>query len=480
VGTVPIKIPYFSITRCMLHSIAGYFETAMKKLHKIPLVAIIGRPNVGKSTLFNRLIGRKKAIVHEESGITRDRIEGVVDWDNHEFTLADLAGWEDKLDSPFEVEVKEIIDDTIEKAELLLFMVDGRSGLIPQDEVLANKVRKLGKKTILLVNKIDHADMEKYQGEFLGLGFDETIMISAAHSRRINDVLDEIIEHLDFPDVPDDDEDDDILSLALIGRQNVGKSSLFNFLLGDKRSIVSPIPGTTRDSIDAYFEYNEKQFAIVDTAGLKKRSRTKENVDFFSSVRARRSLERAEIALFMLDAQDGVLDTDLKIADVIEKSRRGIVILANKWDLANKDTPQNRAEFEKHIRKRIHFFPYAPVVFTSGLEGTGIEDLITAINLVNFNYNLRIQTSELNRIVKDAYEHRPPQAYKGRNPKILYTHQVDVAPPTFQFFVNDTKLFHSNYRKYLEKQIRNVFGFDGAPLLIYYKQRKKSGSGTSP
>ncbi len=452
----------------------------MKKLHKIPLVAIIGRPNVGKSTMFNRLIGRKKAIVHEESGITRDRIEGIVDWDNHEFTLADLAGWEDKLDSPFEEEVKEIIDDTIEKAELLLFMVDGRAGLIPQDEVLANKVRKLGKKTILLVNKIDHADMEKYQGEFLGLGFDETIMISAAHSRRINDVLDEIIEHLDFPDVPDDDEDDDILSLALIGRQNVGKSSLFNFLLGDKRSIVSPIPGTTRDSIDAYFEYNEQQFAIVDTAGLKKRSRTKENVEFFSSVRARRSLERAEIALFMLDAQDGVLDTDLKIADVIEKSRRGIVILANKWDLANKDTPQNRAEFEKHIRKRIHFFPYAPVVFTSGLEGTGIEDLITAINLVNLNYNLRIQTSELNRIVKDAYEHRPPQAYKGRNPKILYTHQVDVAPPTFQFFVNDPKLFHSNYRKYLEKQIRNVFGFDGAPLLIYYKQRKKGGSRTSP
>lgn len=464
----------------MLNSSAGYFETIMKKQHKIPMVAIIGRPNVGKSTMFNRLVGRKKAIVHEESGITRDRIEGIVDWDNHEFTLADLAGWEEKLDSPFEDEVKEIIDDTIEKAELILLMVDGRSGLIPQDEMLANKVRKLGKPTFLLVNKIDHADMEQYQGEFLGLGFDKTIMISAAHSRRINDVLDEIIEHLDFPDIPEEEEDEDILSLALIGRQNVGKSTLFNYLLGDKRSIVSPIPGTTRDSIDAYFHYNNQQFAIVDTAGLKKRSRTKENVDFFSSVRAKRSLERATIALFMLDAQDGVVDTDLKIADVIEKTKRGIVIVANKWDLAMKDTPQNRAEFEAHVRKRIHFFPWVPIVFTSGLEGMGVEDLINAANLVHENYNLRIQTSELNRIVKDAYDHRPPQAYKGRSPKILYTHQVSSAPPTFQFFVNDPKLFHSNYRKYLEKKLRSVFGFDGAPMIIYYKQRKRDSSRGRP
>ncbi|MFH1516010.1 MAG: ribosome biogenesis GTPase Der [bacterium] len=448
----------------------------MKKLSKKPLVAIIGRPNVGKSTLFNRLVGRKKAIVHETSGITRDRIEGIVEWNEREFLLADLAGWEEKLDSPFEDEVKEIIDETIERAELLLFMVDGRSGLIPQDKILAKKVRRLGKITILLVNKIDHSDMEKYQGEFLGLGFDKTLMISAAHSRSINDVLDEIIEMLEFPDDDSDDESGNTIGLALIGRQNVGKSSLFNFLLGNKRSIVSPIPGTTRDSVDAWFKYENQKYAIVDTAGLKKQSRTTEDVDYYSAVRARRSLDRADIALFMLDAQDGVLDTDLKIADTIEKSRRGVVMLANKWDLAKKDTPQNRTEFEKHIRKKVHFFSHVPIVFTSGLKGIGIEDLIKAINLVHLNFNLRIQTSELNRIITDAYEHRPPQSYRGRAPKVFYTHQVSAAPPTFQFFVNDPKLFHSNYRKYLEKQVRRVFGFDGAPLLIFYKQRKKTKS----
>ena len=447
----------------------------MKKFEQKPLVAIIGRPNVGKSTLFNRLVGRKKAIVHETSGITRDRIEDIVDWDQREFVIADLAGWEEKLDSPFEDEVKEIIDETVENADLLLFMVDGKSGLIPQDAALANKVRRLGKTTILIVNKIDHPDMEKYQGEFLGLGFDNTMMISAAHSRSINDLLDEIIENLDFPEDEPDDDSENTIGLALIGRQNVGKSSLFNFLLGNKRSIVSPIPGTTRDSVDAFFEYGDQKFAIVDTAGLKKKSRTREDVDFYSAVRARRSLERADIALFMLDAQDPVLDTDLKIANTIEKSRRGIVILANKWDLAMKDTPQNRKEFEKHIRKKIHFFSHVPIVFTSGLEGIGIEDLINAVNLVHYNFNLRIQTSEMNRIINDAYEHRPPQSYKGRAPKIFYTHQVSAAPPTFQFFVNDPKLFHSNYRRYLEKQIRRVFGFDGAPLVIFYKQRKKSG-----
>lgn len=437
-----------------------------------PLVAIIGRPNVGKSTLFNRLVGRKKAIVHQISGITRDRIEELVDWDNRQFLLADLAGWEEKLDSPFEKEVKEIIDITIERAELILFMVDGRSGLIPQDEMLANKVRKLGKKTILVVNKIDHPDMEKYQGEFMGLGFDETVMISAAHSRAINDLLDTIIINLEFSD--DDAADDDgIINLALVGRQNVGKSSLFNYLLGDKRSIVSPIAGTTRDSIDAFFEYDNQQYAIVDTAGLKKQSKTTDDVDFYSAVRAKRSLERAEVALFMLDVQDGVLDTDRKIAGIIQKLKRAVVIIANKWDLAEKDIPQNREAFVKHAYRRLHFLNHAPIVFTSATDGIGIEDLMQKVQHVVFNYNLRIQTSELNRIVNDAFEHRAPQAYKGRAPKIFYTHQVDISPPTFQFFVNNPRLFHSNYRRYLEKQIRAVFGFEGAPLVIHYKSRGK-------
>jgi GTP-binding protein len=448
----------------------------MINLSKKPLVAILGRPNVGKSTLFNRLIGRKKAIVHETSGITRDRIEDLVTWGEYEFIVADLAGWEEKLDSPFEDEVKEVIDDTISRAQLIVLMVDGRSGLLSQDAVLAKKVRRLKKPAILCVNKIDHPDMEKYQGEFLGLGFDATLMISAMHSRSVNDLLDMIVERLDFSDTTDAPESTDVINLALIGRQNVGKSSLFNFLLGNKRSIVSAIPGTTRDSIDAFFSYEDKRYAIVDTAGLKKQAKTTEDIEYYSSVRAKRSLERAEIALFMLDVQDDISDTDLKIANVIQESKRAVIILGNKWDLTKKDTPQNRAEFEKHIRKKFHFFEYAPIVFTSGLEGSGIKDLMKAVSLVHDNYNMRITTSELNRILKEAYDYRPPQSYKGRAPKILYSHQVACAPPTFQFFVNDPAIFHANYRRYLERKIRSVFGFDGAPMVIYYKERKRTSA----
>jgi GTP-binding protein len=436
-----------------------------------PLVAIIGRPNVGKSTLFNRLIGKKKSIVHEISGITRDRIEGIVEWDNKKFLLADLAGWEEKLDSPFEEEIKEMIDITIERAQILIFMVDGRDGLLAQDKVLANKVRRLKKKTILVVNKIDNPDMEKYQGEFHGLGFDDVIMVSSIHARGVNDLLDMIIENCEFTDI-DESETEGVINLAIIGRQNVGKSSFFNYLLGDKRSIVSPIAGTTRDTVDAFFEYKDQKFAIVDTAGLKKRSKVTEDIDYYSALRAQRSLERAEIALFMLDVQDSVTDTDLKIAGIIQESNRAVIILANKWDLAKKDTPQNRSEFTKHVKKRLHFFDFAPIVFTSSIEGLGVDELINEINSVYNNFNLRIQTSEINRIIKDAYDHRPPQAYRGKHPKIFYAHQVAVAPPTFQIFVNDPELFHSNYRRYIEKQIRIVFGFSGAPLMIYYKSRR--------
>ena len=448
-----------------------------KKKSKTPLVAIIGRPNVGKSTLFNRLIGQRKAIVHEISGITRDRIEGVVKWDGYEFTIADLAGWQDKLDSPFEIEVKEIIDETFERANLILFMVDGRSGIIPQDKILANKIRRYNKPVILVVNKIDSPEKENLEYECTSLGFEHMINISAAHSRRINDLLDEIISLLEFPEEKPQEEKDESISIAIVGRQNVGKSSLFNCLLGNRRSIVSPIPGTTRDSVDSFFEYKENRYSIVDTAGLRKQSKVKESIEYYSTVRAQGSLQRAEIALFLVDAGEGITDTDKKVGGMIQELQRAVIIVANKWDLT-KDTQQHRNEFIKHAYKALHFFSFAPVVFTSAIKAWGIEELMTAVEKVHFNYNLRIQTSELNRIIHDAHEDHPPQSYKGRFGKFFYAHQVETAPPIFQFFVNDPKLFHRNYRRYLEKEIRNVFGFDGAPLAIYYKKRGKSkGSG---
>ncbi len=435
------------------------------------IVAIVGRPNVGKSTLFNRIMGRRISIVHDKPGVTRDRIYGETDWNGKHFTLIDTGGIEPSSSDIILRQMKRQADFAIDTANLILFMVDAKEGMTHADLDVAQMLRKSGKPVILVVNKVDNYSETYHNYEFYQLGFGDPIYISAVHGLAIGDLLDKITDYIEKQG--DNPEDEDITKVAIIGRPNVGKSSLINALLGEERVIVSDIPGTTRDAIDTYFEIGGKKMLFIDTAGLRRKSKINEDVEYYSSVRAIGAINRADVVLMVLDATEKITEQDKRIAGIAHEAGKATIIAVNKWDLVEKDT-YTVQEFNNRIRTELAFMQYAPIVYVSAKTGQRINRIFTLIDTVMENYTLRVKTSTLNNLINEATAISEPPTIKGKKLKIFYAVQTSVKPPTFVFFVNDTKLFHFSYERYLENTLRQVFGFEGTPIII--KPRQKKGS----
>ncbi len=435
------------------------------------IVAIVGRPNVGKSTLFNRIIGKRVSIVDDKPGITRDRIYGETEWNGKNFTLVDTGGIEPSAKDIILNQMKRQAYFAINTADLILFMVDGKDGLTPTDSEVAQLLRKNGKPVLLVVNKVDNYKKSFHNYEFYKLGFGDPLFISAVHGLAIGDLLDEVTDYIEKPHISI--EDDDIIKIAIIGRPNVGKSSLINAVLGEERVIVSDIPGTTRDAIDSYFETNEKKMLFIDTAGLRKKSKISKDVEFYSNVRALGAIDRADVVLMVLDASQSISEQDKRIAGIAHDAGKAIIIIVNKWDLVEKDS-HTMNDFNKKIKDEFAFIQYAPVVFISAKTGQRVNRIFELISFVMDYYTFRVKTNVLNELIREATAVSEPPSFKGRRLKIFYAVQTGIKPPTFVFFVNDTKLFHFSYIRYLENTLRQTFGFEGTPIII--KPRQKKGS----
>ena len=434
-----------------------------------PIVAIVGRPNVGKSTLFNRIIKKRVAIVEDKPGITRDRLYFDAEWNGKEFTLVDTGGLEFKSLSEFGEDVKLQAKAAIDEADVILFMVDAKEGLSPTDRDIAQTLRKTKKPVLLAANKIDggkHYQLDKTSYyDFYELAFGEPIPLSAAESINIGDLLDRVVELLpqktDEPDI-------DAVRVAVIGRPNVGKSTLINAVLGEERVIVSDVPGTTRDAVDVLVNYKDKSYLFIDTAGMRKKKKISELTERYSVIRALRAIERSEISLLMIDATEGVTEQDKKIAEYAEEKGKAIILVVNKWDLIEKDD-KTMLKFTEHVREELNFIQYAPVVFISALTKKRLHRVMELIDFVAEQYYMRISTSSLNKTIIDAMRQNPPPSYKGRQLKIRYATQSSVAPPVFTLFVNDTELLHFSYKRYLENYLRSTYGFEGAPIRFKLK-----------
>jgi GTP-binding protein len=433
------------------------------------IVAIIGRPNVGKSTLFNRIIGERDAIVHEISGVTRDRHYATAEWNGRKFTLIDTGGFIPDSKDLIESAIREQAQIAIEEADVIIFLVDGMSGITPIDIEIANILRRTNKKVILAVNKIDTGRAELNISQFYELGLGEPLPISALHGRMIGDFLDEVVR--DFsPSTDDEPYDKDQIKIAIVGQPNVGKSSLVNAILGQKRNIVTDIPGTTRDSIDTIFKYKDTEFLLIDTAGLRKRSKIKESIEFYSAIRALRAIERSDVTLVMLDATCGLERQDMRIIGESADMKKGIIIAVNKWDLVEKDS-NTAIEYERALKSRLKVFDYVPVIFISAKTGKGIYKVLETSKIVFFERSKRIRTGELNRALLPIIKSTPPPAKSGREIKIKYVTQVRSSPPVFAFFANFPSDIPENYRKFLENKIRERFNFTGVPLTIVFRKK---------
>lgn len=433
------------------------------------VVCIVGRPNVGKSTLFNRIVGKRIAITEDTPGVTRDRIYAEGEWLGKYFTVIDTGGLEPDSEEIIMTNIRRQVEIAIDTADVILFVVDGLQGLNPTDKEIGNILRRSGKKVVLACNKIDTPKTPQEIYEFYELGLGEPIAVSAEQGLGIGDLLDEIVKN--FPDYIDTDYDDDIIKVSFIGKPNVGKSSLINKILGEDRVIVTDIPGTTRDAIDTYFNYKDERYVFIDTAGLRRKRSIYENIERYSVVRTLAAIDRSDICVLVIDATEGVTEQDSKIAGYAHDSGKGIIIAVNKWDLIKKDT-NTYLEFERDIRRVLGFINYAPIIFISALTGQRVRRLLELINIVNNNYSLRISTGVLNDIINEAVLMNQPPSDKGRRLKIYYGTQVSVRPPKFVIFVNDRDLMHFSYERYLENQIRNHFGFSGVPILFEFKQRE--------
>lgn len=437
---------------------------------KRAIVCIVGRPNVGKSTLFNRIVGQRIAITEDTPGVTRDRIYAEAEWLNNHFTLIDTGGLEPNNEDAIMSNIRKQAEVAIDTADVILFVVDGIEGLTSTDREIANILRKSSKNVILVGNKIDTYKTPSQIYEFYELGFGEPALISGEQALGIGDLLDEVVKY--FPVNKDIEEKDNLVKVTFIGKPNVGKSSLINYILGEERVIVTNIPGTTRDSIDSYFTYGEQEYVLVDTAGLRKKKKIYEDVERFSVVRTLASVDRSDICVLVIDAIEGVTEQDTKIAGYAHDNGKAIIIAINKWDLVDKDAKTYR-NFEKDLRETLAFISYAPIIFISAKTGQRINKLLDLINLVNNNYNLRISTGVLNDIINQAILMNQPPSDKGKRLKIYYASQVSVRPPRFVIFINDIELMHFSYHRYLENQIRSHFGFDGTPIQFDFKQRGK-------
>lgn len=432
------------------------------------VVAIVGSPNVGKSTIFNRMIGDKRAIVDDEAGITRDRLYGTGSWLNKTFTLIDTGGIE-VADRPFQEQIRIQSNIAIEEADIIVFVVDGVIGVTKDDRMVAKILHKANKPVILAVNKIDNSSLISGVSEFYSLGLGEPIPVSGVHGVGIGEILNQIADKIEQND---DNIDENIIAFSLIGRPNVGKSSLTNAILNQERVIVSDISGTTRDSIDVPFTKDGQNYVVIDTAGLKKKGKIYESIDKYSAIRALKAIERSEIVLLVIDGHQGILDQDKHVIQYATDLHKAIIIVVNKWDLVDKDT-NTMSQFEKDIRKEYKFLDYAPVVFLSALTKRRVNTLFEALLKVHEAYHTRIKTSLLNDVIQEAQVMNLAPDFNGGRLKIYFASQVSTAPPHLVFSVNEPQFMHFSYQRYLENRLREVFNFEGTPIKITLKKHKQ-------
>ena len=437
-----------------------------------PLVAIVGRPNVGKSMLFNRLVGQRLSIVEDTPGVTRDRLYAECEWCGRKFDMVDTGGIEPTTDSEILLFMREQAQIAIDQATVIIFVTDLRTGVTAADQDVANMLLRSKKPVVLAVNKADSTgDTDLGVYEFYSLGLGDPIPTSAVHGHGTGDLLDECLKY--FPPAEEDEEEEDLIKVAIIGKPNVGKSSLVNHILGEKRVIVSDMAGTTRDAVDTVYENELGRYMFIDTAGIRRKSKVDERVEKFSVMRAQLAIERADVCLIMIDARDGVTDQDTKIAGLAHEAGKASIIIVNKWDLVEKETG-TMEKMRKDIMRDLSFMSYAPILFISALTGQRTNRIFELINYVNDQSNMRISTGMLNNVLADAQARVQPPTDKGRRLKIYYMTQTGIKPPNFVIFCNSRELFHFSYQRYLENQIRSVFGLEGTPVRIVIRQKGDS------
>ncbi len=437
-----------------------------------PIVAIVGRPNVGKSTLFNVIAGDRISIVQDTPGVTRDRIYADCTWLDKNFTLIDTGGIEPESDDVIFRQMREQAEIAIQTADVIIFIVDVRQGLVDADSRVADILRRSAKPVILAVNKVDSFD--KYMAdvyEFYSLGIGDPVPISAASRLGLGELLDEVAAH--FPDNKTAEEEDERPKIAIVGKPNVGKSSIVNRMTGENRVIVSDIAGTTRDAIDSVVRYHKKEYVLIDTAGIRRKSKIKEEIERFSIIRAVSAVERADVVLIVIDAQEGITEQDAKIAGIAHDRGKGLLIIVNKWDLVEKDN-HTMKKFTEKIRQTLSFMSYAEILYVSALTGQRLSKIFEYIDVILENQNLRVATGVLNEIMTEAVALQQPPTDKGKRLKLFYITQVSVKPPTFVIFVNDKKLMHFSYQRYIENRIRDTFGFPGTSIRFIIRERKEN------
>ncbi|EPG1203506.1 TPA_asm: ribosome biogenesis GTPase Der [Listeria monocytogenes] len=433
-----------------------------------PVVAIVGRPNVGKSTIFNRIVGERVSIVEDVPGVTRDRIYNSAEWLGKEFNIIDTGGI-DLSDEPFLEQIRAQAEIAIDEADVIIFITNGREGVTDADEQVAKILYRSNKPIVLAINKVDNPEMRDQIYDFYSLGFGEPYPISGSHGLGLGDMLDAVRAH--FPKEEEEEYPDDTVKFSLIGRPNVGKSSILNALLGEDRVIVSDIASTTRDAIDTTYTFDGQDYVMIDTAGMRKRGKVYESTEKYSVLRAMRAIERSDVVLVVINAEEGIREQDKRIAGYAHDAGRAIIIVVNKWDAINKDEKTINV-WTEDIREQFQFLSYAPIVFVSAKTKQRLNNLFPLINQVSDNHSLRVQSSMLNDVISDAVAMNPSPMDKGKRLKIFYTTQVAVKPPTFVVFVNDPELMHFSYERFLENRIREAFPFEGTPIRVIARKRK--------
>ena len=436
-----------------------------------PIVAVVGRPNVGKSTLFNQIGKKRVSIVDDMPGVTRDRIYLDAEWLNHEFTIIDTGGIEFDESDHILRSMRSQAELAMEEADVILFLVDGRSGLTTSDEEVARLLRRTKKPVILAVNKIDSFEREALIYDFYSLGLGDPIPISASNAMNLGDLLDAVVAA--FPTEPAEVQETDEIAIAVVGRPNVGKSSLVNRLLGEERVIVSDVPGTTRDAIDTHLTKDGAKYLLIDTAGMRRKGKITLPVERYSVMRSLRAIDRAGVVLMVINAAEGILEQDTKIAGYVHESGKGVIIVVNKWDIFPEKNDKSTLRFTDDLREKLGFLQYAPVLYTSALTGQRVERVTELVKYVAEQQSMRIKTSVLNELIRDAVSVNPPPTKKGKQLKILFVTQVSIVPPTFIIFVNDPELMHFSYLRFIENRLRESFGFEGTPIRLVVRARKE-------
>ncbi len=436
-----------------------------------PIIAVVGRPNVGKSTLFNKLVGERIAIVEDTPGVTRDRIIADADWLNHQFTLIDTGGIEPFSKDTILQQMRVQAELALDMSDLILLLVDGREGMTAADMEVADMIRRRNKNVVVAVNKLDTAKMDDAAFEFYNLGLGDPVAISAEQGLGLGDLLDEIVERVKSV-YEENEEEDDSLKVAVVGKPNAGKSTLINRLIGENRLIVSDVPGTTRDAIDTVVVHDGKDYTFIDTAGIRRKKKIYENIERYSIIRAIAAIDRADVVLLMIDAQEGVTEQDQKIAGIAHNRFKPTIIMVNKWDTIEKDT-MTMEKMKKDIRNNLAFLDYAPIMFISAQTGQRVQKIYDEINFVYDQAHKRISTGKVNEALIEFVTMKQPPSQKGRRLKIYYGSQVAIEPPTFVLFVNDEALLHFSYRRYIENSIRKTFDFSGTPIRVFFRNKNE-------